>query len=46
MLGIGNGYARYCQMRSVDERKDNGGVRTEGGCNKLAPCMGGKIMAL
>ena len=46
MLGIGDGYAGCCQMRSVEERKDDGVVGREGGRNKCAGCMGGERMAL
>ena len=46
VLGIGNGYARCRQTRAVGERKDEGGVGTEGGGNKRAGCMGGAIRAL
>ena len=46
MLGIGDGYARCCLTRAVEERKDEGGVGTEGGRNKGAGCMGGGRRAL
>ena len=46
VLGIGNGYAGCRQTRSVEEGKDEGGVRTEGGRNKRAGCMGGERTAL
>ena len=46
VLGIGDGYAKCRQTRSVEERKDEGGVRTEGSRNKRAGCMGGEIRAL
>ena len=36
MLGIGDGYAGCRQTRAVEERKDEGGVGTEGGRNKRA----------
>jgi len=46
VLGIGDGYASCRQTRAVEEGKDEGGVRTEGGRNKRAGCMGGGIRAL
>ena len=46
VLGIGNGYAGCCQMRAVEEGKNEGGVGTEGGRNKRAGYMGGGIRAL
>ena len=46
VLGIGDGYAEYRQMRAVEEGKDEAGVGTEGGRNKRAGCMGGGIRAL
>ena len=46
VLGIRDRYAGCRQMRSVEERKDEWGVRTEGGRNKRTGCMGGEIRAL
>jgi len=46
VLGIVDGYAGCRQTRAVAERKDEGGVRTEGGHNKRAGSMGGGIRAL
>ena len=46
MLGVGNGYSGCHQIRSVEERKEEGGVGMEGGCNKRAGFMGGEISAL
>ena len=46
VLGIGNRYTECRQTRSVEERKDEGGVRTEGGRNKCAGCMGEERWAL
>ena len=46
VLGIGDGYAGCRQTRAVEERKDEGGVGTEGGRNKRTGCMGGGIRAL
>ena len=46
VLGIGNGYAGCRQTRAVEEGKEEGGVRTEGGRNKRSGCMGGGIRAL
>ena len=44
--GIGDLYAGCRQTRSVEERKDEGGVRTEGGRNKRTGYMEGEIRAL
>ena len=46
VLGIGHGYTRCHQTRTVEEGNDEGGVRTEGGRNKRAGCMGGGIRTL
>ena len=46
LLGIGDTYAGCRQTRAVEVGKDEGGVGTEGGCNKRAGCMGGEIRAL
>ena len=46
MLGIGDGYAGCRQTRSVEEGKDEGGIGTEGGRNKLTGCMGGERRVL
>jgi len=46
VLGIGYGYAGGRQTRAVEEGKDEGGVRLEGGRNKRAGCMAGGIRAL
>ena len=46
VLGIGDGYAGCHETRAVEEGKDEGGVRTEGGRNKRAGCMGGRIRVL
>jgi len=46
VLGMVDVYAGCRQTRAVDERKDEGGVRTEGGRNKRAGCMGWGLRAL
>ena len=43
---MGIGYAGCLQMRAVDQKKDEGAVRTVGSCNQRAGCIGGGVRAL
>jgi len=40
------GYAGCLQTRAVDQKKDEGTVRTVSGCNQRAGCIGGGVRAL
>jgi len=46
VLRIGDGFAGCHQTRAVEEGKNKGGVRTQGGSNKRDGCMRGGIWAL